>query len=173
MPSVIEKAKRIKLLMLDVDGVLTDGKIYFSDEGSETKAFNSRDGLGIKLLQQSGVMVAVNTARNSAVVTRRMTELQVRYVFQNQSDKKIAYQTIKKELQLKDEHIAYMGDDLTDLPLIRCAGLGITVPQASEIIHYYADWSTQHAGGQGAVREVCELIMKAHNTFNSVVKQFL
>lgn len=164
MQGILNKAKKIKLLLLDVDGVLTDGKIYMTDQGHEFKAFNSQDGVGIKLLQQCGVIVGVMTGRNSSMVEKRMAELGVTYIYQAQDDKLKTYQTVKMELNLKDENIAVMGDDLPDLAAIQQAGLGITVPNACATVKQYADWETTRHGGFGAVREVCELIVLAKSS---------
>lgn len=156
-----EKASKINLVLLDVDGVLTNGKIYFDDLGREYKAFNIKDGLGIKLLKQFNIDVGVITGRSSSIVEKRMNELGVTHLYQGQSNKQFAYDDIKNKLKITNEVIAYMGDDLPDLPLIRQAGLGITVPDAHDVIIGNADWKTVNIGGNGAVREACEFILNA------------
>lgn len=163
----------IKLVIFDVDGVLTDRKIYFADNGHEYKAFNSHDGHGIKMLRSTGVEVAVITTRNSPVVERRMHELGVKHFYQGQHDKLIALAALMQELELSLEQIAYVGDDLPDLPLMRRVGLGIAVADACPYVLQHADWTTQAAGGKGAARETCEMIMQAQGTLAKVCEQYL
>ncbi len=171
--TAIEKARTIKLAIFDVDGVLTDGKIYFTEDGSEYKAFHSHDGMGMKMLLRSGIEIAIITARNSKLVTKRMAELGVKHVFQGQENKFIAYESIKSQLALQDDEIAYTGDDLNDLGLIRKCGLGIAVANASPIVHQHADWCTTRLGGAGAVREVCEFILSAKSELEALCEQYL
>ncbi len=173
MQNILKKAAQIKLLIFDVDGVLTDRKIYLADSGHEYKAFNSHDGFGIKMLLKSGVAVAIITTRNSPVVARRMQELGVQHIYQGQEDKRQALDDLALQLTLQLEQIAYVGDDLPDLPLMRKVGLGIAVADAAEYVRQHADWQTQAAGGKGAAREVCELIMQAQNTFIPICEQYL
>lgn len=168
-----QKAKTIKVAIFDVDGVLTDGKIYFTDNGMEYKAFHSHDGMGMKMLLRSNIQIAIITARNSQLVTRRMNELGVKHVYQGQEDKLQAYEHLKQTLNLIDTDIAYTGDDLNDLGLIRRSGLGITVPNASPIVQQHADWCTTRHGGAGAVREVCEFILAAQNQLDSLCEQYM
>lgn len=170
--SILEKAAHIKLLILDVDGVLTDRKIYFSDSGGEYKAFNSLDGFGIKMLQSTGVQVGIITARFSSIVKRRMDELGVSQVYQGQQDKRQAFHEMMETLNLTAQQVAYLGDDLPDLPLILQSGLGMAVADAAPYVRLHADYLTQAAGGQGAVREVCELIMQAQGTLAQVCDQY-
>lgn len=173
MQKILEKAAQIQLLLLDVDGVLTDRKIYYTDNGHECKAFNLHDGLGIKLLIQTGVEVGIITTRESSIVQKRMQELGVKHVYQGYSDKNIALEHITQSLKFNTQHIAYVGDDLPDLAIIRKVGLGIAVLDAIEYVRTHADWVTQAAGGQGAVREVCELIMRAQGTLSSTYEHYL
>lgn len=173
MNEILNKAALIKLIIFDVDGVLTDRKIYFADTGHEYKAFNSHDGFGIKMLMRSGVEVAIITARTSPLIVRRMKELGVKYIYQGYEDKISALEHIVQELGITLEQVAYVGDDLPDLPLMRRAGLGIAVADAAEFVLENADWRTQAAGGRGAAREVCELIMRAQNTLKSTCEQYL
>jgi 3-deoxy-D-manno-octulosonate 8-phosphate phosphatase (KDO 8-P phosphatase) len=166
------KAKAIKVAIFDVDGVFTDGKIYFMDD-AECKAFHTQDGLGIKMLRKAGIEVGVITARTSALVLRRMDELNVRHVYQGQENKLHSYDALKQKLAVEDHEIAYVGDDLHDVaPIIR-AGLGIAVANASSFVHQHADWSTSRFGGDGAVREVCELILKAQNILETLHEHYL
>jgi 3-deoxy-D-manno-octulosonate 8-phosphate phosphatase (KDO 8-P phosphatase) len=173
LASVYEKAARIKLVLFDVDGVLTDRKIYYSDSGEEYKAFNLHDGLGIKLLRQTGVEVGIITARQSAIIHKRMQELDIRHIYQGYTEKIKALQIIISELNLELNQIAYVGDDLPDLSIIRQVGLGIAVADAVDYVRKQADWCTQAVGGQGAGREVCELIMQAQGTLNTLYENYL
>jgi 3-deoxy-D-manno-octulosonate 8-phosphate phosphatase (KDO 8-P phosphatase) len=170
---ILEKAAKIKLLVLDVDGVLTDRKIYFADSGHEYKAFNAHDGLGIKLLLATGVAVAVITTRQSPLVERRMQELGVAHLYQGQDDKRAALKQIMTKLALSADQVAYLGDDLPDLPLMRSVGLGIAVADACDYVCQHAAWVIKSAGGKGAAREVCEMIMQAQGTLLPVFEQYL
>lgn len=172
MEAVYRKAEKIKSLILDVDGILTDGRVFFTPDGKEIKAFNTQDGIGIKLLQAIGVTVAVISGRYSTAVEKRMAELKVTHVYQGCEDKLSYYQQIKKELNLQDAQIAMMGDDLPDLTLMQYAGLSITVPNAVGTVKSYADWQTTYSGGEGAVREACELIIKAQGKFPMIYEKY-
>lgn len=168
-----EKAKAIRLLILDVDGVLTTGAIYYGSDGREMKGFHIHDGLGIKLIQKTGVIVAVISGKDSESVSRRIKDLNIRYSYLGQDNKLPAYEDLKHQLQIKDHEIAYMGDDLPDLPLLRRSGLAITVPQAPEIIKQHVDLITKIKAGKGAVREACEFIMEAQDHYKSVIQSYL
>jgi 3-deoxy-D-manno-octulosonate 8-phosphate phosphatase (KDO 8-P phosphatase) len=169
----LKKAAGIKAAVFDVDGVLTDGKLYFTSNGVEYKAFHSQDGLGIKLLLSAGLEVAIITARNSELVTRRMHELGVKHIFQGQNNKLQALNLLKQQLTVQDAQIAYAGDDLNDVAAIRQVGLGIAVANASPFVHAHADWSTTRQGGNGAVREICEFILGAQNLLIPLFEQYL
>lgn len=171
--NAIQKARNIRAAFFDVDGVLTDGKIYFTSNGIEYKAFHSQDGLGIKLLLKAGIEVAIITARYSELVSRRMNELGVKHVLQGQENKIISFEQLKQTLGLSDHQIAYTGDDLNDLGPIKRSGLGIAVANAAPFVHQHADWSTERQGGAGAVREVCELILNAQGLLDSINEQYL
>lgn len=166
------KAEAIRLLILDVDGILTNGQLFYGADGEILKCFHVRDGLGIKLLQKCGVRIAVISAKQSAPVAHRLNYLGIQHVYLGEENKMLAYTKLKDELQLADEVIAYMGDDLPDLPLLRRVGLAITVPEASAIIRQHADMITSCAGGEGAVREVCEFIMTAKNLYQNVIAAY-
>lgn len=172
MHNRIEKAKNIKLLILDVDGVLTDAKLFFDEQGKEYKAFNVRDGLGIKLLQQSGIQVAVISGRASKPVALRMEMLGISLVYLGQADKGQAFKKIIAEVGCTPEQAAHVGDDLIDLPVLIQVGLAIAVQDASEYILPYVDWQTRLAGGQGAVREVCDFILQAQGKMNGMIEQY-
>lgn len=173
MKRVHEKAKPIRLLILDVDGVLTSGHLIYSKDAIDYKAFSVQDGLGIRLLKESGVEVAIITTCKSDIIKRRAQDLKLQYVYEGCEDKLIAYQDLKTKLQLEDSQIAYVGDDLPDLPVIRRVGLGMTVANAPAILCEQAAYVTQAAGGHGAVREICELIMQAQGSFSGIIEAYL
>jgi len=159
--SVRKKAKKIKLLLLDVDGVLTDGRIILDDRGVETKQFHVRDGQGIALLMRAGVEVGFITGRSSKVVSYRAKELGLRIVQQGVQDKLGAYARIKAKARLSDEQIAYVGDDIIDLPILRQAGLAVAVRDGWPGLAAFVDFVTKAGGGNGAVREVADLLLQA------------
>jgi 3-deoxy-D-manno-octulosonate 8-phosphate phosphatase (KDO 8-P phosphatase) len=173
MKTTAEKARPIRLVISDVDGVLTTGALFYQADGTELKVFNVQDGLGIKMLQQTGVNVAIITARTSEAVAQRMRDLKVEHVYQGQANKLPAYEELKQKLHLTDQEIAYIGDDLPDLPLLRRVGFSVTVPNAPQIIQEHAAWITCAEGGKGAVRELCELIMQAQGTYQPVIDSYL
>lgn len=164
--SVLEKAKNIKLLVCDVDGVFSDGRIYLGNDGEELKAFHTKDGYGIKALIQSGVEVAIITGRRSNIVTNRMKALNVQYIVQGQEDKLPALKELLELLSLESEQIAYIGDDLPDAACIEHVHLGVAVADAHPKIKQIANFTTFTLGGYGAVRETCDLIMQAQNTLD-------
>jgi 3-deoxy-D-manno-octulosonate 8-phosphate phosphatase (KDO 8-P phosphatase) len=173
MLEVMQKARDIKLLVLDVDGVLTDGRLYFGNSGEELKAFHIQDGLGIKLLQRGGVAVAIITGRQSTLVARRAQELGIAHLLQGREDKLVALRALCAELNLELSEVAYMGDDLPDLAAIRAAGLGITVADGHSFVAQHADYKTERPGGHGAVREACELILRAQGRLTAALEQYL
>jgi len=172
-PIIIEKARKIKLLVLDVDGVLTDSRLYFTNSGDELKAFNSLDGHGIKMLQKSGVAVAIITGRTSHIVETRAKSLGITHLIQGREDKLTALEELRRQLPFEYDNIAHIGDDYPDLPLIRRLGLGITVANGHWVIKQHADWQSQYNGGEGAVREACDLIMLAQGSFDSTLQDYL
>lgn len=169
----MQAAKDIKLLVLDVDGTLTNGVIYYGNNNFEMRGFHVHDGMGLKLLRKSGVEVAVISAKESEHVARRLKELNIKHAHLGCENKIPAYEELKKSLDLSDNQIAYMGDDLTDLAIIRRCGLGITLPNAPEIMLKHAKYTTVKKAGKGAVREVCELIMQEQNTYESIIQPYL
>ncbi|MCG6859956.1 MAG: 3-deoxy-manno-octulosonate-8-phosphatase KdsC [Chromatiaceae bacterium] len=173
MQDIIDRAKLIRLVIFDVDGVLTDGSLFIGDDGQEYKAFNSRDGHGMAMLQRTGVTLAVITGRTSEVVRIRMQSLGVEHVFQGQRDKLQAYEDLKEALSLSDEQIAYVGDDILDLPIMRRVGLSIAVADAHTLARHHSHWQTQSTGGRGAAREVCELVMEAQGTLDEMTAPYL
>ncbi len=172
MSPLFDRAATIRLLALDVDGVLTDGRIYYGNDGEELKAFNIKDGLGIKLLQRSGVQVAIITGRQSHIVTRRAGELGIEDVVQGRDDKHQALLELGRQHGIGIEECAYMGDDLPDLGAVSAAGLGMTVADACQAVREAADWVSKAAGGDGAVREACEFILSARGEWTELEASF-
>ncbi|HTR45260.1 MAG TPA: HAD-IIIA family hydrolase [Thermodesulfovibrionales bacterium] len=167
-----ERAGRIKLLILDVDGVLTDGSIILDNGGNELKRFHVRDGHGIKMLIRAGIQVAIITGRYSKVVERRAEELGIREVFQRCHIKTVALDHLVEKLHLTPEEIAYVGDDIVDIPILRRVGLPIAVNDAVEEAKEYAAIVTANPGGKGAVREVCDFLLKAKGLWESVMGEY-
>src|SRR5262245_20215626 len=173
MASVVERARRLKLMAFDVDGVLTDGALYLSDAGEETKAFHTLDGLGMKLLQGAGVELAWITGRQSKVVATRAAELGIAYVFQASEAKLVTLEALRDHLRLPIEACGYMGDDLPDLPvLVRC-GFAATVPEAPDAVRARVHYVSRRPAGHGAVREVCELILAAQGRLDAAIDRYL
>ncbi len=173
MRDILERARRIRLVIFDVDGVLTDGSLFIGDDGQEYKAFHSRDGHGMKMLQTSGVDIAIITGRTSEVVRHRVADLGIRHVYQGQRDKLVAFEELTRSLGLSTEEIAYVGDDVVDLPVMRRVGLAIAVQDAHALVKQHAHWQTPHGGGRGAGRDVCELIMEAQGTLDAEMAKYL
>lgn len=167
------RAAKIRLVIFDVDGVLTDGKLFFDEQGREYKSFHSRDGLGINLLRKTGVEVAVISGRESRSVAQRMKNLGIERVFQGQQNKLAAFESLCRELNLSPEEIAHVGDDLLDLPIMSRVGLSIAVADAHSSILRYAHWRTLNPGGAGAAREVCDLIMEAQGNLGRAIESHL
>lgn len=161
---ILQQAKKVKLLVCDVDGVFSDGRIYLGNNGEELKAFHTKDGFGLKALGASGVDVAIITGRNSAIVANRMSALNVKHIVQGQENKLPALIELAKKLGLAPDEIAYIGDDIPDLACILHVGLGISVLDAHPTVIAKADYTTYTRGGFGAVREVCDLIMQCQGT---------
>jgi 3-deoxy-D-manno-octulosonate 8-phosphate phosphatase (KDO 8-P phosphatase) len=172
-PEQLDKIKQLKLLILDVDGVLTDGRLFFDEHGKEYKCFHARDGHGIKLLQQSGVEVAVISGRKSQSVAIRMQSLGVEHVYQGHENKRAAFAELLQNLNLRPEQVAHVGDDVLDLPIMLQAGFAVAVFDAHFAVKQRADWCTQSPGGLGAVREVCDLIMQVQGTFDAMLQTYL
>ncbi|CRL62109.1 3-deoxy-manno-octulosonate-8-phosphatase KdsC [Proteus penneri] len=158
---IIKKAEKIQLLICDVDGVMSDGLIYMGNNGEELKAFNVRDGYGIRCLLTSGIEVAVITGRQSKLLEDRAKTLGITYLYQGQHNKLLAYQQLLDTLNLKPEQTAYIGDDLIDLPVMEKVGLSVAVADAHPLLTPRANYVTRIAGGRGAVRELCDLILLA------------
>lgn len=170
---LIERASRIRLLALDVDGILTDGKIYFDSAGNELKAFHTRDGLGIKALQKYGIQIALITGRESPMVTQRAEQLGIEFVYQGVINKLTAYMEILQKTGLEDGQVCFAGDDWIDLSVLQRVGLAVTVPAADHEVKNRVHWVTEREGGDGAVREICQLILAAQGHDQSLLEAVL
>jgi len=173
MSDAAERARKIKLIIFDVDGVLTDGRLILGDDGLEYKAFNTQDGLGMKLLKASGVDMAIITGRTSNVVTKRAESTGIGHFYQGVEDKLEAFFDLLKQTGLEPEQCAFMGDDVVDLPPMRRCGLALTVPDAAQMVKQHAHFIATREAGRGAVREACEFIMQAQGTFDAQMAQYL
>lgn len=173
MQDILQKAVQIKLVIFDVDGVLTDGRLFFGDDGQEYKAFHSRDGHGMKMLQNCGVEVGIITGRTSKVVEHRMANLGVQHVYQGKLEKLPAFEELISKLGLAPEQVAYMGDDVVDLPVMLRVGLAVATNDAHPLVTQHAHWQTPHGGGQGAARDLCEMIMEAQGALETAMQSYL
>ena len=173
MKDILEKAKNIKVVIFDVDGVLTDGSLFIGDDGQEYKAFNSRDGHGMKMLQKTGVEIAIITGRTSEVVKHRIKDLGIKIVYQGQHDKTQAFNDLLQTRQLSPAECAYVGDDVVDLPVMSQVGLAIAVQDAHPMVKKHAHWLTPSNGGRGAGRDVCEMIMEARGCLQTELESYL
>ena len=171
--SCLPKAAPIKLLLLDVDGILTDGTITYTHEGTEIKSFHTRDGLGIRLLQEAGVEVGIITARSSEAVKRRAEDLKLAHVYQGCRNKIEAYTELLAKVNLSDAEVAYMGDDWLDLPLLTKVGFSASVIDAVHEVRQVVDYVTTLPGGRGAVREVCDMIIAAQHKQEELLARYL
>lgn len=170
---MLNRAKLIRLMAFDVDGIMTDGGLYLSDSGEEFKRFNSLDGHGIKMLKASGVEIAIITGRTSRCVELRAKNLGITHIYQGVEHKIDAMKDLLGKLQLPADAAAYMGDDVVDLNVMRHAGLAITVPEAPQLVRKHSHYVTQRKGGYGAVREACEIIMDAQGTLDAQLARYL
>lgn len=168
-----ECARNIKLLLLDVDGVLTDGKLYFGNQGEEFKAFNILDGHGMKMLQEHGVKVGIVTGRESQLVAKRAKDLGIEILYQACKDKKQTVKEIAQQHSLQLQQIAFMGDDYPDLGAMRSVGLAFTTANAHPVNISHAHWCSEKPGGSGAVREACDLIMQAQDSYTKALEKYL
>jgi 3-deoxy-D-manno-octulosonate 8-phosphate phosphatase (KDO 8-P phosphatase) len=166
-PLLLERASRIRALVLDVDGVLTDGRLYFDNQGNELKAFSTRDGLGMRALQQFGTLLALITGRQSQIVAHRAANLGIEHVYQGRNDK------LNAETGLEASEVCYAGDDWVDLPVLDRVGLAVTVADADAVIKGRVHWVTSRPGGHGAVREICDLILAARGLDQQVLDGIL
>lgn len=168
-----QRLKNIKMLVMDVDGVMTDGGLTIGDDGQEYKTFHSQDGLGMKLLKNTGIQLAIITGRTSNVVTKRAKNTGITHFYQGAEDKLEAFYQLLEAANLQAHQCAFMGDDVVDLPPMLNCGLAIAVPNSMPMVLQHAHYITKKSGGKGAVREVCELIMQAQGTFESQMALFL
>ena len=169
---MLKKMERIKLLLMDVDGVLTDGRIIYDNLGNELKAFDVKDGHGLKMLQRAGIQLGIITGRSSQVVDKRAAELDIEILYQGVKIKLEPYLEIMAATGLADEQIAYIGDDIVDLPLLRRVGFSATVADAVEDVKPLVDYVTSRPGGRGAVREVCDMLLRAGGHWESLTERY-
>ena len=172
MQDLQERAAQVRMVIFDVDGVLTDGRLFIGDDGQEYKAFNSKDGHGMRMLLDSGVDIGIITGRTSEVVRIRMESLGIRHVFQGRREKLPAYDELKAAVGLSDEQIAFVGDDVVDLPVMRRAGFAVAVQDAHALVKQHAHWITPSEGGRGAARDVCELVMGAQGVLAAALAKY-
>lgn len=172
-PLLLERASKIRLLALDVDGVLTDGRLYFDSQGNELKAFYTADGLGLKALQQFGITIALISGRSSRMVADRAAALGIEHVYQGSDDKLNAFNELLAATGETEVQVCYVGDDWIDMPVLQRAGLAVTVPAADAAVRNLAHWVTECGGGRGAVREVCQLILDAQGHTPALLDRML
>jgi 3-deoxy-D-manno-octulosonate 8-phosphate phosphatase (KDO 8-P phosphatase) len=170
--NIKEKLKGIKLLILDVDGVMTDGRIVMDNEGRETKNFDVRDGHGIKILQRYGIKVVILTGRKSKVVEYRAKDLEISDVYQGAFNKKEVLGIILEKHKLSADTVAFLGDDIVDIPVLKCVGFSAAVADAIDVVKKSVDYVTGHKGGHGAVREICEMILQAQGKWPEIAAKY-
>lgn len=170
---LLERAGAVRMLVLDVDGVLTDGRLTFDNSGNEIKSFSSRDGLGIKSLQRHGIEVALITGRDSEIVNRRASQLGIRHVYQGRDDKLDAFLDLLQRTGHDPASVCYAGDDWIDIPVLDRVGLAVTVADAEPVVKERVHWITSRDGGRHAVREVCDLILAAQGHDDAVLQEIL
>jgi len=170
--STLMRAKKVQLLLLDVDGVLTDGTIIYTHDGGESKGFNTQDGFGLRILQDAGVAVGLITARTSEAVSRRAADLSFAHLYQGRKDKSAVYREILTKTGLGSEQTSYMGDDLLDLPLLLAVGCSFAPANAVAEVRQRVHYTTEYSGGHGAVREVCDLILEAREQLAGILETY-
>jgi len=168
----MQRAARVKVLILDVDGVLTDGSLTYGPDGEATKTFYVLDGLGIQLLQKTGVQTAIISARQSPIVVKRAADLGIHHVYQGIHDKRVAFAKLLDATGVSVEQCGYIGDDVIDLPLLLKVGFAVTVPTGHPEVQHRAHYVTRAPGGRGAVREVCDLVMRAQGTYEQALAPY-
>jgi 3-deoxy-D-manno-octulosonate 8-phosphate phosphatase (KDO 8-P phosphatase) len=173
LASIERRASRIKLLLMDCDGVLTDGRLWLLEDGDEHKSFNTQDGLGLSLLHRAGLKSGIISGRSSQAVTRRAEELGIEFVRQGDPEKMEAFEQVLRQAGVDEDEVAFVGDDLTDIPLMRRAELAVAVADAVEETRSTAHYVTRAKGGHGAVREVVEIILKSQGRWNDLVDEYL
>ena len=167
-----EKLKKIKMLILDVDGVMTDGRIIMDDEGRQLKNFNVRDGHGLKIIQRYGIEVVILTGRKSEVVNHRAKDLGIKEIYQGALNKKEVFQKILQKHNLAADSVAYMGDDIIDIPVLRQVGFSAAVADAVDVVRKSVDYVTKNKGGHGAVRELCEMILQMQGKWPKIAEKY-
>ena len=167
---LMERASKIRLLLLDVDGVLTDGLLYFDAHKDAMKSFFVRDGLGLSLLRSQGIQIGIITGRNSEIVASRARDLKIEHVYQGRLNKLAAFEELCEKLSLSTEQVAYMGDDIVDLSILSRVGLAATVKKCHPAVLPYCHFVSQFKGGRGAVRELCDLILTAQGFLDAILK---
>jgi len=170
---VAESAARLRLMAFDVDGVLTNGDLYYSPRGEEMKVFSSLDGHGLKMLQEAGLEVAIITGRTSEMVSLRAANLGIKHVFQGVSDKRAVMRELRMKLDLDSDYCGYMGDDVVDLPILRACGFSATVADGHDFVKQHVDYVARKGGGAGAVREVCDFILQAQGKLENMLQAYL
>ncbi|MCH8617626.1 HAD hydrolase family protein [Undibacterium sp. TS12] len=173
MNSPVERASKIRLMIFDVDGILTDGGLHFGPEGEMMKCFNVLDGQGIKLLQQAGIITAIISARQSAIVTKRATDLGISHVRQGIHDKKLAFLQLLAELNMTEQDCGFIGDDVIDLPILTRVRFAASVPNGHREVQQRVHYVTTARGGQGAAREICDFILRAQGKYEQALQNYL
>lgn len=175
MNPIHEKARQIQLIILDVDGVLTDGSLFFDNQGEEYKAFNAKDGHGMKMVMNGGIKLAIITARQSKLLLHRADNLQIprELIYQGYRDKRLAFNELCQQTGIQPQQMAYVGDDVIDLPVMSKVGLAIAVADAHPFVKKHADWVTERNGGRGAVREACEMLLDAQGKLEDMLAGYL
>ena len=168
----MERAARIKVMIFDVDGVLTDGSLTYGPDGEVTKTFNVLDGLGIQMLNKSGVQTAIISARLSPIVVRRAADLGISHVYQGNHDKRIGFANLLEATGFTADQCGYIGDDVIDLPLFARVGFAVAVPSGHPDVQHRAHYVTKNGGGRGAVREICDLVMRAQGTYDQALAPY-
>ena len=172
-PLLVERAARIRMLVLDVDGVLTDGRLYFDNQGNEMKAFCTRDGLGLRALQSQGTELALITGRQSEIVAQRAAQLGITRVYQGRNDKLNAFNDLLSDTGMDEQKVCYAGDDWIDIPVLDRVGLSVSVADADPVVKNRVHWVTSLGGGKGAVREICDLLLAARGLDQRVLDGIL
>ncbi len=167
-----DRLEKIRILLMDVDGVLTDGRIIIDSNGVESKFFNVKDGHGIKMIQRAGLEAGIISGRESQVVEKRAAELGITHVFQKAHDKLVPYREILEKTGLRDDQVAYMGDDIIDIPLLRRVGFAAAPADAVSDVLPYVHFVSKMTGGWGAVREVCDLLLKSRNAWDAITEKY-
>lgn len=173
MNEALKRASKIKLFIMDVDGVMTDGRIFITSTGEELKSFHTLDGLGLKMLQKTGVKLAIITGRDAPCVALRAKNLNIDHYFAGISDKQKIYQHLLNEMQLSDEQCAYIGDDIVDLPVMLHVGFAVAVNEAHQLVKEKAHYVTHASAGKGAVREACEFILEAQGNLSNALAEYI